>query len=142
MAEALKEKILRKIYAFSEAVNLIAEMIILGLLATLIGLVTYYTLMDLGRALNVGSAMELQFLIDDILLILVFVELLRSIMAAYRKRELYLVAVGEVAFIVAVREVILSVITRTAVEVVLSSLSVLIIAGALWLIVKKVSTQI
>ncbi len=142
MTETIKEKIIRKVYAFSEIVNLIAEIIILGLLSILIGLVTYYTIIDLEKALHVGSAMELQFLIDDILLILVFVELLRSIIAAYRKRELYLIAVGEVAFIVAVREVILSVITRTAVEVVLSSLAVLIIAAALWLIVKKVSAQI
>ena len=125
---------------FSDAFILISEVFILAFIAALIIITIFYTVQDFGSVTMAGTAEELQFIVNDIFMIIVLVELFRSLVAAYRRRELYLVAVTEVGFIVIIREMVIAALRRAINEIVFLSISAVALSVVLWLLLKKVLT--
>ncbi|OYT51841.1 MAG: hypothetical protein B6U73_01085 [Desulfurococcales archaeon ex4484_204] len=114
------------------------ELIIVVSVTALIVLTTYYLARDIRAACVFGSTAELQLIMNDIFLLIVYAELIRSILVAYRRPEMYLVGIAEVGFVITVREVLASVISRTTMDLALASASSLILAIVLWILYKKV----
>ncbi|RLG82678.1 MAG: hypothetical protein DRO18_08550 [Thermoprotei archaeon] len=130
-------KIIRHIYTMSDVITLIVEILIIVFLVILIALTVYHTAGKVIEAVEYGGdTQRITYIIDDVLLLIVFTELLRSFVMAYRRRELYLVAVAEVAFIVIVREIIISVITKTPIDVLILSGASIMVVVTLLLIVR------
>ena len=71
-------------------------------------------------------------------MIIVLVELLRSLLAAYKKKELHLVAVAEVGFIVIIREIVIAALSGSINDIAILSIAALIVVIILWLLLKKV----
>lgn len=117
----------------------VAELLIVVLLAVLIAFTIAVSFWDLGKVVAQGPTAEFQYLVNDILLLVVFVELMRSFIEAYRRgREVIIVAIAEVAAIVVFREVVVAVITRSPMDVLVISAASLAMAGVLWIVTKKV----
>jgi len=118
----------------------VAELLVVALLAILIAFTIAVAFWDLTHVVAQGPTVEFQYLVNDILLIVVFVELLRSFIEAYRRgREVFVVAISEVATIVVLREVIAAVITRNTMDLLIVSIAALAMAGVLWIVTKKVA---
>ena len=114
------------------------EAVIIAAISVLIVLTTYYLSRDIMISYLAGSAAELQLIMNDIFLLIVYVELVRSILVAYRKPEMYLVSIAEVGFVITVREVLASVISKTTTDVLLASLASITFAAVLWIFYRKV----
>lgn len=117
----------------------VAELLIVVLLAVLIAFTIAVSFWDLSKVVAQGPTAEFQYLVNDILLLVVFVELMRSFIEAYRRgREVIIVAIAEVAAIVVFREVVVAVITRSPMDVLVVSAASLAMAGVLWIVTKKI----
>ncbi|PUA32491.1 MAG: hypothetical protein B7O98_07510 [Zestosphaera tikiterensis] len=82
---------------------------------------------------------ELKIIVDYILLLFIFSELLRSVLAA--RSEDYLLALMETAVVVAIREIYVSVISKTTIDFVLSSIALTGVIVGLWIMKAKVFKQ-
>ncbi|MCD6278178.1 MAG: hypothetical protein J7J11_00685 [Desulfurococcales archaeon] len=114
------------------------EAVIIAAISVLIVLTTYYLSRDIMISYLAGSAAELQLIMNDIFLLIVYVELVRSILVAYRRPEMYLVSIAEVGFVITVREVLAAVISKTTIDVLLASLASIAFAVVLWVFYKNV----
>ena len=133
------EKVMAKgLVKYGKLLVLTVEAIIIASVSVLIGLTTYFLCRDIMKAYLLGSTAELQLIMNDIFLLIVYVELVRSIVVAYRRPEMYLVSIAEVGFVITVREVLASVLSKTTTDVLLSSAASVAFAIVLWILYKKV----
>jgi len=115
----------------------VVDVVILVTLGVMIAVTTYYLVRDLGSIISYASTVnELKLVVDYILLLFIFSELLRSVLAV--RGEEYLVVLMETAVVVAVREIYISVISKTTIDLLVSSLSLIAVIVGLWLIKTKV----
>ena len=75
---------------------------------------------------------------NDIFLLIVYVELVRSILVACRRPEMYLVSIAEVGFVITVREALAAVISKTTMDLLLASLASIAFTTVLWIFYRKV----
>ncbi len=132
------KEFIKYLVRYGRALVLAVETVIIASLSVLIALTTYFLARDIMRAYSIGSVAELQLIMNDIFLLIVYVELVRSIIAAYRRPEMYLVSIAEVGFVITVREVLASVLSKTTQDVLLSSLASIVFALILWVLYRKV----
>jgi len=128
----------RGLVKYGRLLVLTVEAVIIASVTVLIGLTTYFLCRDIMKAYLLGSTAELQLIMNDIFLLIVYVELVRSIVVAYRRPEMYLVSIAEVGFVITVREVLASVLSKTTTDVLLSSVASVAFAIVLWILYKKV----
>lgn len=115
----------------------VIDIVILAALGVMIAVTTYYLVRDLGTIVSYTSTVnELKLVVDYILLLFIFSELLRSVLAV--RGEEYLIVLMETAVVIAVREVYISVISKTTIDLLISSLSLIAVIVGLWLIRTKV----
>ncbi len=133
-----EKEFIKYLVRYGRALVLAVETVIIASLSVLIALTTYFLARDIMRAYSIGSVAELQLIMNDIFLLIVYVELIRSIIAAYRRPEMYLVSIAEVGFVITVREVLASVLSKTTQDVLLSSLASIAFALILWVLYRKV----
>jgi len=115
----------------------VIDVVILVALGFMIAITTYYLFRDLGTLISYTSTInELKLVVDYILLLFIFSELLRSVPAV--RGEEYLIALMETAVVMAVREIYVSVISKTTVDLLISALSLIAVIVGLWLIKTKV----
>lgn len=115
----------------------VVDIVILAALGTMIAITTYYLARDLGTLVSSTSTVnELKLIVDYILLLFIFSELLRSVLAV--RGEEYLVVLMETAIVVAIREIFISVISKTTVDLLISSISLVAVIVGLWFIRTKV----
>ncbi|HDD26380.1 MAG TPA: hypothetical protein ENF75_04745 [Acidilobales archaeon] len=133
-----EEKVIKGLVRYGRTLVLIVEAIIIASVSALIALTTYYLARDMMVAYRAGSVAELQLIMNDIFLLIVYVELVRSIIVAYRRPEMYLVSIAEVGFVITVREVLASVIAKTTLDLVLASIASAVFAVVLWILYRKV----
>jgi len=131
-------RIARALVKYGRFLIVTVEAIIIAAISVLIVLTTYFLARDIVSSYIVGSAAELQLIMNDIFLLIVYVELVRSILVAYRKPEMYLVSIAEVGFVITVREVLAAVISKTTTDVLLASLASIAFAVVLWIFYRKV----
>ncbi len=104
---------------------------ILGFASTIAGGHTKFTS-------NLGVAREeLLSLLDAILLLIIGLDVLRTIVVSIVYRELYLVAAVEAAILAVVREIIGSEIRHRSVTDLMGYTVVIVLLGALWLIAQR-----
>ncbi len=133
------ERVMAKgLVKYGRLLVLTVEAVIIASVSVLIGLTTYFLCRDIMKAYLLGSTAELQLIMNDIFLLIVYVELVRSIVVAYRRPEMYLVSIAEVGFVITVREVLASVLSKTTTDVLLSSAASVAFAIVLWILYKKV----
>jgi len=122
---------------FINIIMYVIDVVILLTLGTMITITTYYLMRDLGTLISYTSTInELKLIVDYILLLFIFSELLRSVLAV--RGEEYLVVLMETAVVIAIREIYISVISKTTVDLLISALSLIAVIIGLWLIRTKV----
>ena len=131
-------KVAKALVRYGRGLIIIVESIIIAAISVLIVLTTYYLSRDILASYLAGSAAELQLIMNDIFLLIVYVELVRSILVAYRRPEMYLVSIAEVGFVITVREVLAAVISKTTMDLLLASLASISFAVVLWIFYRKV----
>jgi len=113
--------------------------VILTTVATVItvGTIAYdiYSPLITGRSYDFAFIQELA---NKIVFLFVYVEVLRTVIAARRKPEMYVESIGEVGFIIAVREVIKASISGSAQDLILASVSALAFASILLIMHKYI----
>jgi len=85
-----------------------------------------------------ATAAELQITINDIFLLIVFAEIIRSVIVGRRRPEMYLVGIAEVGFVIAIREVIAAVVLGTKTDLLLAAIASLILAAVLLIIYRYI----
>ncbi len=122
---------------FINMIMYVIDIIILLSLGVMITITTYYLVRDLGTLISYTSTInELKLIVDYILLLFIFSELLRSVLAV--RGEEYLIVLMETAVVIAIREIYISVISKTTVDLLISALSLVAVIIGLWLIRTKV----
>lgn len=102
-----------------------------------VGTIAYdiYSPLITGRSYDFAFIQELA---NKIVFLFVYVEVLRTVIAARRKPEMYVGSIGEVGFIIAVREVIKASISGSAQDLILASVSALAFASILLIMHKYI----
>lgn len=131
-------ELLRKLHRSGRLVILVIEVVVIAIVTAMIGLTAYYVIRDLSDLVLAGSTEKIQLLVSDVFLLIILAEIIRSFLEAYRRPEMYLVGVTEVALVVVVREIVLSAIAGTAIDMLIASFSALVLTGALWILVTRV----
>ncbi|MEO3994052.1 MAG: phosphate-starvation-inducible PsiE family protein [Desulfurococcaceae archaeon TW002] len=104
----------------------IVDVMILAALGIMIAITTYYLARDLGTLISYTSTVnKLKLIVDYILLLFIFSELLRSVLAV--RGEEYLVVLMETAIVVAIREIFISITSKTTIDLLISSISLIAI---------------
>ncbi|MEM1664697.1 MAG: phosphate-starvation-inducible PsiE family protein [Zestosphaera sp.] len=115
----------------------VIDVVILVALGIMIAVTTYYLVRDLGTLISYTSTInELKLIVDYILLLFIFSELLRSVLAV--RGEEYLIVLMETAVVIAIREIYISVISKTTIDLLISSISLVAVIAGLWLIKTRV----
>jgi len=124
--------------SYGKVLVILVEIIVVAFITVLIILSTYYTAKDLMTAFAGESSSSIPLLLNDIFLLIIYAELVRSIVIGYRMPEMYLVSIAEVGFIVIVREIIASVISANGVNTAIVSSAALMFAIILWIFYGRV----
>lgn len=98
----------------------------------------YYLVRDLSNLTLGSSIQELQILINDVFMLIIFAEIMRSIIVSHRRPETYIIGIAEVGFVVTIREIFVSILTKTTFDLMMSSIAALAMAIALWVLKSKV----
>ena len=135
----VEEAIVKGLVKYGRYLIIIVEAVIIASVSALIALTTYYLVRDIMIvAKGAATIVELQLIMNDIFLLIVYVELVRSIVVAYRRPEMYLVSIAEVGFVISVREILASVVAKTTFDLLMASVSSAVLALVLWILYKKV----
>ncbi|OYT48451.1 MAG: hypothetical protein B6U85_02615 [Desulfurococcales archaeon ex4484_42] len=135
----IEEAIVKGLVKYGKYLIIIVETVIIASVSALIALTTYYLVRDIMIvAKGAATIVELQLIMNDIFLLIVYVELVRSIVVAYRRPEMYLVSIAEVGFVISVREILASVVAKTTFDLLMASVSSAVLALVLWILYKKV----
>lgn len=126
------------LYRLGESMILLIEFMVIVATAAMTLFAAYYLVRDLLNLTLGSSIQELQILINDVFMLIIFAEIMRSIIVSHRRPETYIVGIAEVGFVVTVREIFVSILTKTTFDLVLSSIAAVIIAVALWILRSKV----
>jgi uncharacterized membrane protein (DUF373 family) len=83
-----------------------------------------------------ATMVELQIIVNDVFMHIVFAEIIKSVIIGRRKPEMYLAGVAEVGFVISVREIIVSVVNGQIYNLLISTIASLIMTVVLLLIYK------
>ncbi len=122
------------IYKLGESAITLIEFVVIIATAVMSVLATYYIVRDLSSLSMESSLSELQVLVNDVFMLIIFAEIMRSIIISHRRPETYIVGIAEVGFVVTIREIFVSILTRTTFDLVLASLAAVLMAVALWIV--------
>ncbi len=132
------QRVIHYLVEYGRLIVIIVDIIIVAIMTVLILLTTLILLRDLLRVWSIEQAtlFELQIIVNDVFMLIVFAEIIRSVIVGRRRPEMYLVGVAEVGFVITVREIIASIVIGTKEDLILSSTASLIMALVLLLIYK------
>ncbi|AFL66384.1 phosphate-starvation-inducible PsiE family protein [Desulfurococcus amylolyticus] len=123
------------IYKLGRILIDVAEVIVIIFIGLLIILTVYVTFKDIWMELHGMTATTIQILVNDILMIIIYAEILRSILIIWEMRgEGFLSQLSDVVFIVAIREILVYAITGKSMDILLAVFSLLIVTLAIYLI--------
>ncbi len=135
-----RDRLSKSLYRIGASIISLVELFVIGVIAVMIGFTVFFIAFKLRSFVELvpeGSTTELQLLVNDVFLLIIFGEIIRSIVAAHRRPELWVVGIAEVGLVVAIREVIASVIMKTTFDLVLASIATVCLAVALWVLSKS-----
>ncbi|ACL10842.1 Putative uncharacterized protein [Desulfurococcus amylolyticus 1221n] len=129
----------KSVYKLGRILIDVAEVIVIIFIGLLIILTVYITFKDILMELHGMTATTIQILVNDILMIIIYAEILRSILIIWEMRgEGFLSQLSDVAFIVAVREILVYAITGKSMDILLAVFSLLIVTLAIYLIKTRI----
>ncbi|MGC8953948.1 MAG: phosphate-starvation-inducible PsiE family protein [Desulfurococcus sp.] len=129
----------KSVYKLGRILIDVAEVIVIIFIGLLIILTVYITFKDILMELHGMTAATIQILVNDILMIIIYAEILRSILIIWEMRgEGFLSQLSDVAFIVAVREILVYAITGKSADILLAVFSLLIVTLAIYLIKTRI----
>jgi len=128
----------RYLYKLGESMILLIEFMVIIATTAMTLFAAYYLVRDLSNLTLGSSIQELQILINDVFMLIIFAEIMRSIIVSHRRPETYIVGIAEVGFVVTIREIFVSILTKTTFDLVLSSIAAVVMAVALWILRSKV----
>ncbi len=133
-------KVVHYIIEYGRRLILLVDIIIIVVMTILIFFTSIVIVRDLRSLWDIerASIAELQITINDVFLLIVFAEIIRSIIVGRRRPEMYLVGIAEVGFVIAIREVIASVVLGEKQDLLIASISSLILAVVLLLMYRYV----
>jgi len=134
------KKLMDYLVKYCDILILFIDIVIIATLTILTGATIYFLKVDILKAFNMGGTFEITVIINYVFFLIIYIELIRSIMAGYKRREMYIVSIAEVGFVVTVREVLVSIVSKTTTDLILSSLAALSFAIVLWIIYTKILT--
>ncbi len=136
-------KMIHYIIEYGRHLILLVDIIIIAVMTILIFFTSIVIARDLRSLWDIerASIAELQITINDVFLLIVFAEIIRSIIVGRRRPEMYLVGIAEVGFVIAIREVIASVVLGDKQDLLIASISSLILAIVLLLMYRYVLPQ-
>lgn len=134
------KRLVHYLIEYGRLLILAVDIVIIIVMTVLIGLTTIIIVRDIISIWNYQSMSigELQITINDVFLLIVFAEIIRSIIVGRRQPEMYLVAIAEVGFVISIREVIASVVRGSKIDILYASISSLILAIVLLLMYRYV----
>ncbi len=134
------KRIVHYLVEYGRLLILAVDIVIITVMTILIGLTTIIIVRDIISIWNYQSVSigELQITVNDVFLLIVFAEIIRSIIVGRRQPEMYLVAIAEVGFVISIREVIASVVRGSKIDILYASISSLILAIVLLLMYRYV----
>ncbi len=137
------KKLIHYMVEYGRMLILAVDIVIITVMTILICLTTVIIVRDIigvwnYEAVSIG---ELQITVNDVFLLIVFAEIIRSIIVGRRQPEMYLVAIAEVGFVISIREVIASVVRGSKIDILYASVSSLILAIVLFLMYRYVLPQ-
>ncbi len=134
------KRIVHYLVEYGRLLILAVDIVIITVMTILIGLTTIIIVRDIISIWNYQSVSigELQITVNDVFLLIVFAEIIRSIIVGRRQPEMYLVAIAEVGFVISIREVIASVVRGSKIDILYASVSSLILAIVLLLMYRYV----
>lgn len=126
-------RIVHYLVEYGRILILIVDHIIIAVMSILILFTSIIIIRDLSNVWSIeqATAAELQITINDVFLLIVFAEIIRSVIVGRRRPEMYLVGIAEVGFVIAIREVIAAVVLGTKTDLILAAIASLILAVVL-----------
>lgn len=126
-------RIVHYLVEYGRILILIVDYIIIAVMSILISFTSIIIVRDLSNVWSIeeATAAELQITINDVFLLIVFAEIIRSVIVGRRRPEMYLVGIAEVGFVIAIREVIAAVVLGTKTDLLLAAVASLILAVVL-----------
>lgn len=117
----------------------VAEVIVIIFMGLLIILTVYVAFKDIWMELHSMTATTIQILVNDILMIIIYAEILRSILIIRGMGgEGFLSQLSDVIFIVAIREILVYSITGKSMDILAVAFSLLIVTLVIYLIRTKI----
>jgi len=126
------------LYKLGESMILLIEFMVIIATTAMTIYAAYYLVRDLSNLTLGSSIQELQILINDVFMLIIFAEIMRSIIVSHRRPETYIIGIAEVGFVVTIREIFVSILTKTTFDLMMSSIAALAMAIALWVLKSKV----
>ncbi len=134
------KKLIHYMVEYGRMLILAVDIVIITVMTILVCLTTVIIVRDIMGVWNYEAVSigELQITVNDIFLLIVFAEIIRSIIVGRRQPEMYLVAIAEVGFVISIREVIASVVRGSKIDILYASISSLILAIVLLLMYRYI----
>ncbi len=134
------KKLIHYMVEYGRMLILAVDIVIITVMTILVCLTTVIIVRDIMGVWNYEAVSigELQITVNDVFLLIVFAEIIRSIIVGRRQPEMYLVAIAEVGFVISIREVIASVVRGSKIDILYASISSLILAIVLLLMYRYV----
>jgi len=134
------KKLIHYMVEYGRMLILAVDIVIITVMTILVCLTTVIIVRDIMSVWNYEAVSigELQITVNDVFLLIVFAEIIRSIIVGRRQPEMYLVAIAEVGFVISIREVIASVVRGSKIDILYASISSLILAIVLLLMYRYV----
>jgi uncharacterized membrane protein (DUF373 family) len=135
---SIVSKLIHGLVEYGRYLILIVDLIIVAIMTGLIVITILILIRDLAHVWTYEKAtiFELQIIVNDVFMLIVFAEIVRSVIVGRRKPEMYLVGVAEVGFVITVREIIASVVIGTKNDLLLSTIAALLMTLVLMIIYK------
>ncbi len=134
------KKLIHYMVEYGRMLILAVDIVIITVMTILVCLTTVIIVRDIMGVWNYEAVSigELQITVNDVFLLIVFAEIIRSIIVGRRQPEMYLVAIAEVGFVISIREVIASVVRGSKIDILYASISSLILAIVLLLMYRYI----
>lgn len=117
----------------------IVDVVIIVVISALTAMTVYTILRDLMMLYTNGEAsVQPAIVLSELFLLIVYTEIIRSIVIARRRPEIYLIGIAEAGFVISVKEIITSIVLGATTQLIMPTASTLALAIVLWILYKHV----
>ena len=115
----------------------VIDIIIIVVIAALTAMTIYQILRDLIMLYS-GGEIQSTIILSNAFLLIVYAEIIRSMVIARRRPEMYLIGIAEAGFVISVKEIITSIVVEAISQLLMPTISALALAIVLWILYKHV----